>query len=84
MSESSTCQSCLALLVDYVDGQLPDDVRAKLESHFHDCQPCEDFLATYRATASVCRKALERTIPESVAAKLHAFIRDELCNKSKA
>jgi anti-sigma factor RsiW len=69
------------LLVDYVDGQLPDEVKTKLESHFHDCQPCEDFLATYRATTSVCRKALERSMPESVAARLHAFIRGELCGK---
>lgn len=83
MSESSTCQACLDLLVDYVDGQLSDDLKARLESHFHDCQPCEDFLATYKATTSVCRQALERTMPESVAAKLHAFIRGELCGKPK-
>lgn len=83
MSESSTCQACLDLLLDYVEGHLSPDARARLESHFNDCQPCEDFLATYRATTNVCRKALERAIPESVANKLHAFLRAEIGKDQK-
>ena len=83
MSETKTCQDCIDLLADYVDGALPADLKSRLEEHFGGCQPCEDFLSTYRATTSVCRKVMARAIPESVAKKLHAFLRHEI-GKDKA
>ena len=83
MSETKTCQDCIDLLTDYVDGALPANLKVKLEEHFGGCQPCEDFLATYRATTSVCRKVMARAMPESVATKLHAFLRNEI-GKDKA
>jgi anti-sigma factor RsiW len=78
LSSSSTCQDCIDLLLDYVDGELPAEQKAKLDDHFHGCQPCEDFLATYQATRTMCRKALAKTMPESVAEKLHTFLREEI------
>jgi len=83
LSHPKTCQECLDLLTDYVDGELPSDLQGRLEEHFGDCQPCEDFVATYRATSSVCRKVLARTMPESVAARLRSFLRSEI-EKDKA
>lgn len=83
MSETKTCQDCIDLLADYVDGALPAHLREKLEAHFGGCQPCEDFLSTYRATTSVCRRVLARAMPDSVATKLHAFLRHEI-EKDKA
>ncbi len=83
MSETKTCQDCIDLLADYVDGALPTELKAKLDAHFTACPPCEDFVATYRATTSVCRKVLARAMPDSVATKLHAFLRQEI-GKDKA
>ncbi|MCC6336201.1 MAG: zf-HC2 domain-containing protein [Myxococcales bacterium] len=76
-----SCRDSLQLLLDYAEGHLPDDVRARLERHFGDCQPCEDFLKTYRATPELCRKALEAKMPEAVAQKLSAFLKKELERK---
>lgn len=74
----TTCKDAIDLLLDYVDGVLPEDVRRRLEQHFGDCSPCEEFLQSYRATPGLCRKALERTMPRSVADKLTNFLRQEL------
>ncbi|GMU61213.1 MAG: hypothetical protein AMXMBFR34_29760 [Myxococcaceae bacterium] len=76
-----SCRDSLQLLLDYAEGHLPDDVRARLERHFGDCQPCEEFLKTYRATPELCRKALEAKMPEAVAQKLSAFLKKELERK---
>ncbi|MEW5740096.1 MAG: zf-HC2 domain-containing protein [Myxococcota bacterium] len=76
-----SCRDSLQLLLDYAEGHLPEDVRARLERHFGDCQPCEDFLKTYRATPELCRKALEAKMPEAVARKLTAFLKKELGEK---
>jgi anti-sigma factor RsiW len=83
VSETKTCQDCIDLLADYVDGALSADLTSKLEEHIGGCQPCEDFLSTYRATTSVCRKAMARAMPATVATKLHAFLRQEI-GKDKA
>lgn len=78
MSDSPTCQDCIDLLLDYVDGALSTDLKARLESHFQGCSPCEDFLATYRATTAVCQKVMAKQMPESVARKLKDFLRAEI------
>jgi anti-sigma factor RsiW len=74
-----TCKESIALMLEYLDGGLGDDLRAKLEEHLGDCTPCEEFLASYRATPSLCKKALlARKMPEAVAQKLTDFLRKEL------
>ena len=66
------------MMLEYLDGQLTPELREKLEAHFSDCSPCEEFLASYKATPSICRKALASKLPESVAQKLTDFLRVEL------
>ena len=78
MSHASTCKECLDLLTDYVDGNLDAEVQRALDAHLGACSPCEDFVATYKATSSLCRKALARAMPESVAEKLRTFLRAEI------
>lgn len=73
-----TCKDSIDLLLSYLDGELPGHVREQLEAHFGDCQPCEDFLATYRATPKLCRCALEKKMPEEVASKLTDFLRKNI------
>ena len=64
---AANCKQCIDLLVDYVDGVLDTDLRAKLDGHLHDCGACEEFLESYRATTTLCKKALAREMPESLA-----------------
>ena len=73
-----TCKDSISLMLEYIDGELTQDVRARLEAHFGDCSPCEEFLKSYRATPTLCRKALAKKIPGEVATKLTDFLRREL------
>jgi len=81
---SNTCKECIDLLLDYVDGELPVEMRARLEVHMGECEPCDQFLKTYKATPGLCRKALAAKMPESVAKKLGDFLRLEMKKDRKA
>jgi anti-sigma factor RsiW len=73
----ATCKESIDLLLEYLDGELPGDLRARLEAHLGGCAPCEEFLRSYRATPTLCRRALAAEIPEEVAHRLTEFLRAE-------
>ena len=73
-----TCKESVALMLEYLDGALTEDLLVKLKEHLGGCTPCEEFLASYRATPQLCRKALARKRPDAVANKLTEFLRKEL------
>ncbi|MGV3620380.1 MAG: anti-sigma factor family protein [Archangium sp.] len=73
-----SCKDQLNLLREYLDGELTAEMKAKLDAHFGGCTPCEEFLKSYRATPSLCRKALAKKMPQSVADKLTSFLREEM------
>lgn len=77
-----SCKDSIDLLLTYLDGDLPGEERAKLEEHFGGCEPCEEFLATYRATPELCRKALAAKMPEEFARKLTSFLRMHIAQKT--
>lgn len=74
----TTCRETIDQLLDYLDGELPPELRAHLEEHLGGCQPCGDFLASYRATLGVCRKALKTKMPDELADRLNAFLRGQI------
>jgi len=69
-----TCQHCIELLVDYLEGQLDPGKEKALDEHFMACPPCLDFLDQYRAASRLCRRALEQDIPPVIAEKLDEFL----------
>lgn len=80
---ANTCKECIDLLLDYVEGELPLDVRARLETHMGGCEPCDTFLKQYSATPNMCRKALAAKMPGNIAKRLTEFLRSEI-EKSRA
>lgn len=79
-----TCKESVDLLMDYLDGTLAAADEAHLKEHFEACPPCVDFLRTYRATPSLCKRALlAKGMPKEVSEKLSAFLRAKL-NKDSA
>lgn len=81
---SNTCKECIDLLLDYVEGELPAEMHMRLEAHMGECEPCDQFLKTYKATPGLCRKALAAKMPENVAKKLSDFLRLEMQKDRKA
>lgn len=78
----TTCRETIDELLEYLEGGLSPEARAKLDAHFSGCQPCEEFLATYRETTKLCRNALAARMPTEFAAKLGELLRGEI-KKSK-
>jgi hypothetical protein len=78
----TTCRETIELLLDYLDGDLPAELRANLEEHLGGCQPCGEFLETYRATMGLCKKALAAKMPEEAVAKLHSFLKTNIEKKA--
>ncbi len=74
----TTCRQTIDQLMDYLDGELPPELRAHLEEHLGGCQPCGDFLATYRATMGVCKKALKTKMPDEFVEQLTSFLRGHI------
>jgi anti-sigma factor RsiW len=52
-----TCRELDGFLLDYVSGELAEDVRKEFESHLEICDACEDYLRTYRETIRLGRAA---------------------------
>jgi anti-sigma factor RsiW len=70
-----TCRDAVDVLRAYVDGDLEDSERRELESHLGRCEPCVEFLETYKKTPGLCRKALQAQMPKDLADSLTAFLR---------
>ena len=45
-----TCRDVSGFLHDYVDGELPAEVRGEFEHHLDGCANCREYLRQYRAT----------------------------------
>ena len=73
-----TCKDAIELLLAYLEGELPETQRAALEEHLGACAPCVEFVATYRRTPDLCKKALQATMPKDLADSLKAFLRKNL------
>ena len=74
MSEIA-CASGVELLMDYLEGVLPDDVRAALDAHVAACPRCAAFVASYRETPRLLREATAVPLPPDIEASLRAFLR---------
>ena len=67
------CQEFIEFLLDYDEGRLPPDVRARFDEHLTVCPDCVNYLASYRATIALGKRAFasqEAPLPESVPEEL--------------
>ena len=76
------CPEMMDLLVEYLEDELEETAKKKLEFHLELCPPCKNFLSTYRDTGKVCRSALEREMPSELKTNLHAFLSKKCCPDS--
>lgn len=68
-----TCRELVDFLLDYLEGELPDDSRRVFEAHLGECPPCQAYLDTYTETIRLgrlaCRDA-EASLPADVPEQL--------------
>jgi anti-sigma factor (TIGR02949 family) len=71
---AAECQEVFALLSQYIDGELPDDLCQQMAEHIEDCPPCVEFLESLERTAKLCRQMKVEEGP----GPLPADVRDSL------
>jgi len=69
------CISGVDLLMEYLEGTVPPEVRAALEAHVAGCERCVAFIASYQAAPRLLRDATEVELPSDIREKLQAFVR---------
>jgi anti-sigma factor RsiW len=70
-----TCESGVAVLIDYLEGTLAADVRATVEAHVAQCPRCVAFIASYRDTPRILRDATAAEMPSDLVESLRAALR---------
>ncbi len=58
------CREVSGFLHDYIEGELPEDVRAEFERHLDACTNCHEYLAQYRKTVAQSATLSRRDEPE--------------------
>lgn len=69
------CASGVDLLMDYLEGVLPADLRSAVDAHVAGCPRCVAFIASYRETPRILREATATALPADLQASLQAFLR---------
>lgn len=77
-----TCKDSINLLLEYLEGEMSPEESRHLKEHLSGCSPCEEFLNTYRATPSLCKRALAARMPKEVSSKLTEFLRTKIKSAS--
>lgn len=75
MRADVVCATGVEVLMDYLEDALPADVRAELEAHLAGCPRCVAFLASYRDTPGILRRATLAALPADLEGSLRAFLR---------
>lgn len=70
-----TCRSGVELLMDYLEGALPPDVRSALEQHVSGCSRCAAFVESYLRTPEILGRATSVRLSAEAEASLRAFLR---------
>jgi hypothetical protein len=71
----ATCGDLLALLNDYVDGDVDPSVCKELESHLSQCNPCQVVVDNVRKTITLFRKDGSCDLPVEFRDHMHAALR---------
>ena len=70
-----SCKDLLKELGDYLDEELPADLRRELEEHLADCRPCEVVADSARKTVKIVTGCRSFELPPKFSAKIMAKIR---------
>ena len=72
----ATCGELLALLNEYVDGNVDPAVCKELESHLEQCNPCRVVVDNVRKTITLYHKDKPCRLPAGFRVRLHTALRN--------
>lgn len=50
------CKEIIEFLMDYIEDELPEHVKACFDMHLQTCPPCVDYIKTYRDTILLAKR----------------------------
>lgn len=74
-----SCRDMFDRLSDFIDGELPEDLCARIERHMGDCEPCERFLESLRRTVRLVESSPKTGLPDDVRRDLLRRLRESGC-----
>ncbi len=78
------CRECFQFIIDYVENDLTAEVRTTFEQHLADCQPCLDYLESYRLSIKIGQQVCCNTESEALEEMPSALIALILAAKKKS
>jgi anti-sigma factor RsiW len=75
-----TCAQIIAVLAEYVAGDMDTATCATFEEHLRDCRECMAFLATYQTTIAAIRAVRDEELPAALLSRVQAFLRARVGN----
>ncbi|MCB0355232.1 MAG: zf-HC2 domain-containing protein [Bdellovibrionales bacterium] len=78
--ESVTCADVDALTYEYVEGELSESIRGRLDTHICSCEYCQENLWAYRETISLARELRDelQPVPTRVKQNLRKALNERL------
>lgn len=76
MSGITTCKELVGQLLEFLDGDLSTEQRARIETHLCGCQPCAAYVESYRLVIEVGRrlKSAPADLPPHVAVRMRTVL----------
>ena len=68
------------MLTDYLEGNLDDITKSRLEDHLSACAPCINFVKTFKKSSEITKLLREQRVdvPNEVQDRLKSFLKDEI------
>ena len=74
-----TCRELIDFIMEYLDGELPQEQRSVFEEHLKLCPPCLEYLESYKETVRLGKECLtcedDAPLPDGVPDRLLEAIR---------
>ncbi len=75
ISSNPTCEEILAVLSEYIDGELSEELCEAIQAHNGNCPPCQAFVETYTKTIELIRTQPAEPLPPAVKDELSAALK---------
>lgn len=63
ITEDMACSDFVELVTEYLENELPIELRGRFEQHLDICSGCREYLHQIRVSIDALRQAWERTVP---------------------
>jgi anti-sigma factor (TIGR02949 family) len=72
-----TCRELVEHLIDFLDGEMPEERRQHVQQHLDLCGPCLAYLETYQVTIRLTRRLPDVPPPPELLQRLKAALATE-------